>query len=142
MTTRPDVLDAIRAHGSLAYPEECCGFLLGRRVDGDNHVSDILKLENRQTHQRERRYLVSAGDYIAAERAARSRDLDVVGVYHSHPDHPAIPSTTDLEQATFPGFTYAIVSVLARAAGDLSAWTLAPDRSCFVAEPVLLENMS
>jgi proteasome lid subunit RPN8/RPN11 len=137
MITTQDVLERIRQHGTDAYPEEGCGFLLGTVTDdGTNRVTDIRRATNRQAERRTRRYQLTAEDYRAADEAAREQGLDVVGVYHSHPDHPARPSETDLEEATFPGYTYVIVSVHDGAPKDLTAWTLAPDRSEFQREDV------
>jgi proteasome lid subunit RPN8/RPN11 len=140
MQTTPDVLDAIRTHGEATYPEECCGFLLGRMTPEDNQVVTIQRVANRQATNRERRYTITADDYQAAARIAQAQDLDVVGFYHSHPDHPAQPSETDLAEATFPGYTYAIVSVQQGAAQELTAWALAPDRSRFDPDPIILDT--
>ena len=137
MKTSPDILDRIRTQGARAYPEEGCGFLLGRVTEeGVNHVSDLAPVANRQTENRERRYQITADDYRAAEVEADRQGLDIVGFYHSHPDHPAHPSDTDLEEATFPGYTYVIVSVHEGTPEDLTAWSLTPDRSRFEAEDV------
>ena len=139
MQTTSDVLDAIRAHGEATYPEECCGFLLGRATPNDNHVVQTQRVTNRQATNRERRYTITPDDYQAAAHAARQQDLDVVGFYHSHPAHPARPSATDLAEATFPGYTYVIVSIQDGDAADLTAWALAPDRSRFDAESITLD---
>ncbi len=142
MITTPDVLQTIRDHGAATYPEECCGFLLGTVVpEGElmhNVVHAIHRIENAQEENRERRFLMGPADFLAADRAARQQGLDVVGTYHSHPDHPARPSPTDLEHATFPGFTYIIVSVQQGVPADLTTWSLAPDRSRFEPEDVAL----
>lgn len=140
MFATPDVLDAICAHGEAAYPEEGCGFLLGTVHNGRNHVEAVRRVENRRTEHRERRYAISADDYRAAQHSAAEHGLDVVGFYHSHPDHPAQPSATDLEEATFPGYTYAIVSVQEGTATVLTAWSLAPDRSRFEEEEIVRET--
>ncbi|HEX7070675.1 MAG TPA: M67 family metallopeptidase [Rhodothermales bacterium] len=136
MRILPAVLRQIRAHGEATYPEECCGFLLGRVVDGVNHVTASHAVTNRRTENRERRYQIEPGDYLAASRTAEERNLDIVGFYHSHPDHPARPSETDLAEATFPGFTYVIVSVRAGQSAELTGWSLASDRSRFESESV------
>lgn len=136
MIATSDVLDAIRAHGEAGYPEEICGFLLGRVDDGSNVVTAIERVDNEQDTNRERRYLIPPDAFRQAQQTAAQRDLDIVGIYHSHPDHPAQPSETDLEQATFSGYTYAIVSVENGTAGDCTAWQLAPDRSRFEEEPI------
>ena len=140
MQTTPDVLDAIRTHGEATYPEECCGFLLGHVTPDGNLVVAIQRVANRQATNRERRYTITPDDYQAAARAAATQGLDVVGFYHSHPDHPAQPSETDLAEATFPGYTYVIVSVQQGAADEITAWALAPDRSRFDPEPINLDT--
>lgn len=138
MHTTTDILDAIRRHGEATYPEECCGFLLGRTTQDGNEVVALHRVENRHPDFRERRYVITPADYVAADRAARRQDLDIVGFYHSHPDHPARPSETDLAEATFPGYTYVIVSVRGGASDEMTAWSLAPDRSRFLPEPIHL----
>ncbi len=136
MKCKPQVLDAIGRHGAETYPEECCGFLLGERVDGENVVLDLYRVANTDSGERRRRYTISPRDYMQADRAADGKGRDIVGIYHSHPDHPARPSKTDLAEATFPGFSYVIVSVLKGKPSDLTAWSLADDRSRFDPEPV------
>jgi len=137
MQTTPNILDRIRSHGADAYPEEGCGFLLGTVTDdGENHVTALHRATNRRSERRTRRYELTADDYRDADAAAQTQGLDVVGVYHSHPDHPARPSETDLEEATFPGYTYVIVSVRDGTPEEVTAWTLAPDRSEFHREEI------
>ena len=137
MIATESVLESIRQHGANAYPEEGCGFLLGTVTDdGKNRVTAIRRAVNRQSEWRTRRYQLTAEDYREADEAAREQGLDVVGIYHSHPDHPARPSETDLEEATFPGYTYVIVSVQDGTPENVTAWTLAPDRSEFHREDI------
>lgn len=138
MTMRTDstIIDAIRRHASETYPEECCGFLLGTASPDRNEVCAISPAENYQDQNRERRYAITPAAYRDAERVARRDGLEIVGFYHSHPDHPALPSGTDLSEATFPGYTYAIQSVRNGRPAELTAWSLAPDRSEFQPEPV------
>jgi len=137
MITTDSVLEAIRQHGADAYPQEGCGFLLGTVTDdGDNRVTALHRAVNRRSENRERRYELTADDYRAADAAAQEQDLDIVGVYHSHPDHPARPSETDLAEATFPGYTYVIVAVYDGTPEALTAWALAPDRSKFEHEEI------
>jgi len=135
MRTTPDILRAIRSHGEATYPEECCGFLLGHPGSA-NTVTALHQVPNRDTGERRRRYTITPADYRAADGAARADGLDIVGIYHSHPDHPARPSETDLADATFPGYTYVIVAIMQGTATDLTAWTLAEDRSAFNAVPI------
>jgi proteasome lid subunit RPN8/RPN11 len=141
MQTTDHVIEAIRAHGADAYPEEGCGFLLGTAGKAENRVDGLERVANRQTENRERRYQITADDYRAAQQRADDRGLDVVGFYHSHPDHPARPSQTDLDEATFPGYTYVIVAVDdgtpgTVSGGTLTAWSLAHDRSQFHQEEI------
>ena len=136
MKISQDVLDAVRRHGEATYPEECCGFLLGTMHADGNAVEAARRAVNRNENRRNDRYIIGPNDYRAAEKAAAASGLDIVGIYHSHPDHPARPSQTDLETATFPGYTYLIVSVTNGRADNLTAWTLSPDRSRFLEEAI------
>ncbi|WP_103026923.1 M67 family metallopeptidase [Salinibacter altiplanensis] len=141
METTESILDAIRQHGTDTYPEEGCGFLLGTMMDdGNNRVTALHRATNRRSENRERRYELTADDYREADAAAQEQGLDVVGVYHSHPDHPARPSETDLQEAPFPGYTYVIVSVHDGAPEALTAWALALDRSEFHREEISLRT--
>jgi len=135
--TEKNVLEAVREHGRARYPEECCGFLLGRfDATGAKTVVAAERAENVRSENRERRYTIAPEDYLAADREAQERGLDIVGFYHSHPDHPARPSATDLAEATFPEYVYVINSVNEGRPGELTAWTLATDRSEFVEEVI------
>ena len=131
MRTHSEILDAIRRHGADAYPEECCGFLLGRITEVGNDVTAAVPAKNRRIANRERRFRISAEDFHRADHVAREQGWDIVGFYHSHPDHPAEPSATDLAEATFPGHTYVIVSVFDHRPQEVTAWSLSPDRSRF-----------
>ncbi len=136
MQIEEKLLDEIRKHGQETYPEECCGFLLGTSGNAGNRVTATWRVKNRQQENRRRRYTITPADYLAADREARKSGLDIIGIYHSHPDHPAFPSATDLAEATFPGFTYVIVSIQQGKPAALTAWRLAPDRSQFDAEVI------
>ena len=136
MRTRPDVLEYIRRHGEETYPEECCGFLIGRLGEDGNEVLSARRAVNRNEVRRVDRYVIAPEEYREADLAAREANLDIVGMYHSHPDHPPQPSQTDLEQATFPGYTYVIVSVQSGRAAGVTAWSLAEDRSKFLSEQI------
>src|SRR5262249_48726817 len=110
---------AFRAHGQQTYPHECCGALLGR----DDHVTDLVALPNTTEEGPRRRFLVRPSDYQQAERRATELGLDLLGFYHSHPDHPARPSQYDLDHA-WPTFAYIIVAVAQGVAGDMTVWFL------------------
>ena len=116
----------IRAHGQQTYPHECCGALLGR----DNRVTDLLELPNTTEEGPRRRFLVRPSDYRQAEARATELGVELLGFYHSHPDHPARPSQYDLDHA-WPTFAYIIVAVAQGAATDMTVWYLKDDRSSF-----------
>jgi proteasome lid subunit RPN8/RPN11 len=120
------VADAIRAHGVEAYPHECCGALVGH----DGEVTGAVPLPNTTDEGPRRRFLVRPSDYQQAERAADDAGAELLGFYHSHPDHPARPSQYDLDHA-WPNFSYIIVSVAAGVAEDMRSWKLREDRSAF-----------
>src|SRR5687767_7065173 len=128
-----ELLEGIREHGKKAYPNECCGVLLGRIEDSRKSAVELRAMENTREDSPRNRYLISSRELLEAEKAARARGLDIVGVYHSHPDHPARPSEFDREHA-FPWYSYVIVSVQGGKAQDLTSWTLRDDRSAFEAE--------
>ena len=122
----PEVADAIRSHGVETYPHECCGALVGR----DGEVTSTVALPNITDEGPRRRFRVSDTDYLRVERAADAAGAELLGFYHSHPDHPARPSQYDLDHA-LPNFSYIIVSVLAGVAEDMRSWKLRDDRSAF-----------
>ena len=126
VTITPAVDEAIRRHGAETYPNECCGALYGR----DGMVVETLALPNTTDEGPRRRFRVDAEDYRQAERRATELRADLLGFYHSHPDHPARPSQYDLDHA-WPFFSYIIVSVRGGAPEDMSSWRLRDDRSAF-----------
>lgn len=124
----------VGAEAQRAYPGECCGWLLG---PGPRLVTAAATAGNEEYAGRARaRYLMTADSYRRAEAAAGQAALQVVGVYHSHPDHPATPSTSDLAEA-WPSWLYVIVPVSTGTPGHAQAWMLQEDRSAF--HRVLLE---
>ncbi len=129
---------AIRRHGQATYPHECCGALVGR----GGIVTATVALPNTTEEGPRRRFMVRPSDYQMAERRATELGCDLLGFYHSHPDHPARPSQYDLDHA-WPTFAYIIVAVAgagdsssptsdeAATAGDMTVWYLLEDRSRF-----------
>ena len=151
---RESLIETIRRHGARAYPHECCGALLGRDRDnapGDGptggpgtggpggpvrEVMGLLPLDNRRDGEAaRRRFLVTAEDHLRAEREARKRGLDIVGFYHSHPDHPSRPSEFDRDHA-LPWYSYLILRVAEGSPGETTSWRLADDRAAFEREPI------
>ncbi|HEV7842197.1 MAG TPA: M67 family metallopeptidase [Pyrinomonadaceae bacterium] len=134
---KPEHLAEIRAHGERDYPFECCGLLIGSfQGDGGKGVSEVYPISNaREEEAKRNRFLIRPEELMRGERYARERRLDVVGFYHSHPDHPAVPSGYDLEHA-WPSYSYVIVSVRKGSAGDLFSWEMEIDRSSFRREQI------
>lgn len=117
---------AIRRHGEETFPHECCGALIG----GDGRVTAVVPLPNTTEEGPRRRFMVRPSDYRVAEQQAAQAGAELLGFYHSHPDHPARPSQYDLDHA-WPTFAYVIVSVMAGAARDMTVWFLKEDRTSF-----------
>jgi proteasome lid subunit RPN8/RPN11 len=131
----PEARERILAHASAAYPDECCGALLGAAGDGYTRVVEALAQPNTTEEGPRRRFLVRPADYRTAEARARALDAELLGFYHSHPDHPAHPSEVDLRHA-WPNLSYVIVAVAEGRPADLRSWRLREDRSAFHEEPV------
>jgi proteasome lid subunit RPN8/RPN11 len=118
--------EAIRRHGEETYPHECCGALVGQ----PGQVTATVPLSNTTEEGPRRRFLVRPSDYRLAESRATELGGELLGFYHSHPDHPARPSQYDLDHA-WPTFAYVIVAVAAGKAGDMTVWWLKDDRTTF-----------
>jgi len=116
----------IRRHGEETYPHECCGALVG----ANGHTTATVALPNTTEEGPRRRFMVRPSDYRLAEQRAQELGGDLLGFYHSHPDHPARPSQFDLDHA-WPFFSYVIVSVKAGVPEDRTSWRLQDDRSAF-----------
>jgi proteasome lid subunit RPN8/RPN11 len=131
-----DILGQIQAHGESAYPEEGAGLLLGT-ADGDHkQVLVMMGLSNaREQAARHNRYLLTPQDMLLGEEEAQRLGLDVLGVFHSHPDHPNRPSDYDREWA-MPWYSYVITSVQAGQAVESRSWRLEEDRSAFIEEQI------
>ncbi|WP_017328385.1 M67 family metallopeptidase [Synechococcus sp. PCC 7336] len=139
----PEHLDAIRQHGERAFPQECCGLLLGNieLQDGQEHkaIEALWQVDNTwdsaenpvaDGESKNRRFLIEPADFKRGYDYARSSGLGVVGTYHSHPNHPAIPSEFDRQHAFPWGYSCVIVSIMAGAAADLRSWVLDSTDRC------------
>lgn len=127
----------IRELGSAAYPDEGCGVLLGRFAGQRIEVVDATSGTNLNTERSRDRYLLDPADIVRADREARDRGLDVVGFWHSHPDHPARPSQFDTDHA-WVDYVYLIVTTTADGAGDLNGFTLADEGEPFRQLPLMV----
>ena len=135
-----DLIKQIQRHGESAYPEEGAGLLLGTAGSDQKEVTAILPLSNtREDGARHNRYLLTAQDYLYGEQEAARRGLDVLGVFHSHPDHPNRPSEFDREWA-MPWFSYVITSVNSGKAAGSRSWLLSEDHQAFNEESIIVKN--
>jgi proteasome lid subunit RPN8/RPN11 len=135
-------IEAIHAHGIASYPHEGCGLLLGRAETGLNIVEDIFPVPNSWQVEEEKaeRFLITDHDMLRAELAAAERHLDIVGIFHSHPDSPPVASPRDLAWAAWPGHSYLITEITGRKPGQSRSWQLLQDRSSFVEEPITIDQ--
>ena len=145
----------ICSHGVRDYPNECCGILLGRDDSGDKKVLEVVPLKNLRhdpvraqeflpldepgRESERNRFLIDPLEQLRVEKSARARSWDVLGYYHSHPDHPARPSEYDREHA-WPWYSYIIVSVEKGEPKDMTCWVLSDDRSRFDPEQMDVLN--
>lgn len=135
-----EVLQQLHKHAEHDYPDECCGFMYGNFIDDHNRaVTEIRPVTNAKTGDKSKRFQIDPNDYRKAEKYAVQQDLDLVGVYHSHPDHPARPSDHDLKQA-LPVFSYIIVSVQNGVAKETTSWRI--EESKEFQEEKILEKIS
>ena len=131
MKLSKELLHQIHLHLESGYPNEACGVMLGK----DGVVTEIVSAENERTDSARNRYLIDPLAYLRIERGADKRGLEVLGIYHSHPDVAAWPSKFDLDHA-WPNFSYLIVSVVKGKAVESNSWRLRADRSAFDQEAV------
>jgi proteasome lid subunit RPN8/RPN11 len=135
----PELLHKIRKHAEEAYPEEGAGLLLGHHDGETRFVESILPLQNTfAVEQRHHRYMITPEEMILAEEQADDMGLDIIGVFHSHPNHPAQPSEFDRERA-LPWYSYLISSVHEQGALESRSWRLSDDRT-FTEEKLLIEQ--
>ena len=151
MTLTEAARQAIEQHAEQTYPHECVGLLIGRSDGSRKTVEAIYRAQNTWTaevgltsaeheHSLADRFYLDPRDYMKADRAARAQGLDIVGCYHSHPDHPAIPSERDRVGAQGVGgsyvFSFLIQSVRSGVAAELTSWLLSEDGERFISEEI------
>jgi proteasome lid subunit RPN8/RPN11 len=115
--------EALRQHAEEAYPNECCGVLVGKLVAGEAHVHQIVPCQNIRGDAH-KRFEIDPAELVRIQREARESGMEIVGFYHSHPDHPAHPSPTDLEHAHWIGCSYVIASVEQGTASETRSFLL------------------
>jgi proteasome lid subunit RPN8/RPN11 len=134
--------EALRAHGEETYPQECCGVLLGNAAPDGNRVLQTVRAGNTRTDSAHNRYNIAPEELVRIQRQARKLGLDIVGFYHSHPDHPAMWSSTDFAEAHWVGCSYVITSVEKGSAKITNSFLLTgtgEDDKHFIDEPVEIE---
>jgi len=140
-----DLAEKIRRHGAETYPHECCGALLGRDGISDGgvtrprEISRLFPLVNRSEESPHNRFSVAPLDVVNAEKTAQAGGWDVIGWYHSHPDHPAKPSEYDREHA-WPWYSYVIVSVQEGVPAKMTSWRLQEDRTDYSEETIEIRS--
>ena len=130
---------AIRRHGEADYPAEACGLIGGALDEGRKVTVQLVPLSNQRTDSARNRYLIDPDSFRRAQQKLERDGLEVIGVYHSHPDHAPEPSAFDREHA-WPWLSYVIVAVGRGHAGDIRSWVLTDDRAGFEAEPITSEE--
>ena len=116
-------LDEMYEDALQSFPNECCGFVFGKEIGEETIITDLLTVNNSKEGDKRRRFEIAPKDYINAERFADEKELQLLGVYHSHPNHPAIPSEHD-RIAAQPFFSYIIISVKPEEIAAIRSWQL------------------
>ena len=120
----PGARDIMYDDAKNAFPDECCGFMYGQEDEnGDRIISEALPIDNSAIENRKRRFVISPKDYLKGEQYADQKNLQLLGIYHSHPNHPAIPSEHD-RVAAQPWFSYVIISVMEDGVKNVRSWVL------------------
>ena len=141
LVLNPALETLIKSEGEKSYPDECCGVLIGKVTGEDEKIAKLAQPITNASEDGEQyhRFLIRPEDMMEAERTARKAKLDVIGFYHSHPDHPAKPSDYDKEHA-LPFYSYVIVPVEKGGAKDMTSWELTADRANFMPEKIFIER--
>ena len=132
-------LNQIKRIGEGAYPNECCGVLVGSIQNGTKYVSEVIEAENQRSDSASNRYLIAPDFILELERRLRGTENEILGFFHSHPDVPARPSIYDRDHA-WPWYCYVITSVRKGKAEEILAWQLKEDRSDFTPDEWQLQD--
>ena len=132
----PKILEQLSDDAFRTYPNECCGFLLGEEKGSNRYVKEIIVINNAKEGDKRRRFEITPLDYIQAERYADQNELTLLGIYHSHPNHPSIPSEQD-RVAAQPFFSYIILSISEDKRKKVQSWVL-NDQFQFEEEKIIL----
>ncbi len=135
ITINIENLDKIKAFVKNAYPHECCGLMVGKSNGQDKDVMEIHELTNINTERANDRYEVDPAEYMKVDRDAASRKLDIIGIYHSHPDHPSKPSEFDGSRA-WEGYSYIIVAIAKGTEFEIKSWLFNESTNTFNEEEI------
>lgn len=127
--------NVMQQHAIEIFPDECCGFLYGSENEETRNIELVVPVNNTKDGDKKRRFEISAIDYMKAEQYALQNNIGLLGVYHSHPQHPAIASEHDLRQAV-PYFSYVILSVIDKKIDDIKSWKLNEENTQFLEEEI------
>jgi proteasome lid subunit RPN8/RPN11 len=127
--------EAMCHHAEKDFPDECCGFMYGKDTDDSRIIEQAVPVVNTKEGDKKRRFEISGVDYMRAEQYALTHNIGLLGVYHSHPQHPAIASEHDLKQAV-PFFSYVILSVMDGKTADIKSWKLDDESARFLEEEI------
>jgi proteasome lid subunit RPN8/RPN11 len=120
---KQELIEQLQKHALETYPFECCGFVFGSDQKEGRFITEVQPVANSKAGDQRRRFEIDPRDYLQAERYALNQDLVLLGIYHSHPDHPAVPSEHDLKQAV-PFFSYLILATQKNRVDNITSWQL------------------
>jgi proteasome lid subunit RPN8/RPN11 len=136
------LLHQIYQHTEASYPNECCGLMIGTTDKDQNHAVHTFRTCKNLNQERARdRYLMDPLDQLRVQREFDNSPLEIIGIYHSHPDHPSRPSQTDTD-AAYVGYSYVIISVLKGTVASAQSWVLNEAEKKFYEEPLVSEGDS
>jgi len=135
---RTTVFDTMKVQAECAYPLECVGFLFGTEASNERHLRIARPVVNSMEGDQRRRFMIDPKDYLMAEKYSEANNIGLLGIYHSHPDHPARPSEHDLKQAV-PYFSYIILSIKKGELVDTTSWQL-NDHGHFEEEQIIIKD--
>lgn len=130
----------IRSHGEETFPEECCGVLIGKNGNGNIQITEARKMRNINSGSKNTRYNIDPLDLVRLEKELDTAGLEMIGIYHSHPNHPARPSQFDLDHA-WPNLSYFVLSVDDGQANLLTSWRLDQKGENFIEEEIKKEQL-
>lgn len=131
----------IQSHSLETFPDECCGAMLGFIENDIKYCKELISLNNHSDENKRRRFMITDKDYMNVEKIAKDKQLQLLGFYHSHPNHPAQPSETDLKYA-WPFFSYLIQSIFEKTIKELNSFVLDIETNQFIAEELKVDYIS